>query len=183
MKISKEIGILTEDSHFKNWWKSSEIEIPFFNNKKLAITFMDYEPELDLEFIGEADESFVNFLKLNEEYRNSISGLVYENCMDFLDNIGSDELDQPLRDIQNQNEIWNFVRPTEIFIERRPCNDKDIYLIISCKCDWEQEHGLQLVFRHGKQITRVSSHDGFITESDATNSDDSEDLLLSQFTQ
>lgn len=32
--------------------------------------------------------------------------------------------------------------------------------MISCECEWENEHGLQLIFKDGKSLTRVSSVDG-----------------------
>jgi hypothetical protein len=73
------------------------------------------------------------------------------------------------------------VHPSEIYVTRRPKNDQDIYIQIACECDWEEEHGLQLVFRQGKKLTRVSSQDGHITEADAYGRPDEEDELLSQF--
>nr|WP_206680680.1 hypothetical protein [Hymenobacter polaris] len=73
------------------------------------------------------------------------------------------EEDQPLRDIKDENEIWKFVWPTDIYVSRRPYNEPDIYVQVTCECDWEQEHGLQLVFKQGKKITRVSEQDGHLT--------------------
>jgi hypothetical protein len=40
---------------------------------------------------------------------------------------------------------------------------------------------LQLVFRQGRQLTRVSGQDGHLTHADAYNVPDSEDALLSSF--
>lgn len=178
---SKSIGYLFQNAQFEDWWESELIEIPFFNNKKMKITFMDFIPESDTEFIKEADEALQLFLQKNESDRLLISNLVHKNCMDFLNAVEFDEADQPLWDIQNENEIWNYVQPNEIFIARRPYNDEDIYVDINCECNWEQEHGLQLVFRKGKKITRVSQIDGHLTDADSYDKPDSEDKLLSQF--
>ena len=101
--------------------------------------------------------------------------------MDFLNAVGYDEYDKVLWEIKDKNDIWNHVQPYEIYVERRPYEDKDIYINIICDCDWELEHGLQLVFRQGKQITRVSMIDGHLTEADAYDKPDSEDELLSLF--
>jgi len=185
-KMSKEIhsniiGQLKQDNNFAKWWKSKEIEVPFFNNEKLIINFIGFAPEKDKTFIEEADQTLTNFLKLQTEDRNAISELAYKNCMDFLEMVEFDEDDEPLRQIKNKKEIWNFIRPTEIYVKRRPYNDRDIYLMLSCECDWEQEHGLQLVFRQGKKLTRISSQDGHLTEADAYNKPDETDELLSQF--
>ncbi|MFC4478363.1 DUF6985 domain-containing protein [Flavobacterium chungangensis] len=178
---SKTIGKLNQNSDFSDWWESTEIKIPFLDNRKLKITFMDFEPEYDKKFIEEADQALTNFLKMNIEDRNLISELAYQNCMDFLDLIEYDEADDSLREIQNTDEIWEFIYPEKIYISRRYKNDKDVYISIACNCDWEQEHGLQLVFRQGKKLTRISSQDGHLTEADAYAKPDSQDKLLSEF--
>ena len=77
--ISKTIGPLIQDNNFPNWWKSTAIEIPFFDNEKLPITFTEFEPENDKTFLEEADQALANFLQLNIEDRNSISDLAYQN--------------------------------------------------------------------------------------------------------
>lgn len=176
---SRIIGQLKQDKNYPDWWKSSEIEIPFFDNENLTITFMDFEPEHDKTFVEEADKALTNFLKLTSADRNSISDLAHKNCMDFLDAVGFDEADESLRQINNLDEIWEFIHPTEIYVKRRDGRDNDVYVQIACECDWEQEHGLQLVFRQGKQLTRISDQDGHLTEADAYDKPDEEDELLS----
>lgn len=179
--VSKIIGDLKQEDRFLDWWISEDITIPFFDDKKFAITFTDFDPELDKTFIEEADHALINFLKLNKEDRILISELAYKNCMDFLDMVEYDEADEPLRQIKNKNEIWHFIHPTEIYVSRRPYKDQDIYIQIACDCDWEQEHGLQLVFKKGKKLTRISDQDGHLTEADAFDKPDEEDELLSSF--
>ncbi len=176
--ISSIIGQLNQDKNFPDWWISKEIEIPFFDNEKLIITFMDFDPSQDETFIEEADQALTNYFKLNIEDRKSISTLVQKNCNDFLDAIEFDEDDDHLRQLNDKNEIWKFVYPTEIFVTRRNRRDKDIYVSIDCDCEWEQEHGLQLVFRQGKKLTRISTRDGHLTEADAYDKPDELDELL-----
>ena len=178
---SKIIGQLKQEDAFPDWWKSDAVEIPFFDGEKLTITFMDCEPEHDKTFIEEADQALINFLKLTTNDRNSISELAYKNCMDFLDAVDFDEIDEPFRQIKDRSEIWKYIHPAEIYVTRRPYKDHDIYVMIACECDWEQEHGLQLVFRQGRQLTRISNQDGHLTEADAYNKPDEEDELLSDY--
>ncbi|MFM9950047.1 MAG: DUF6985 domain-containing protein [Saprospiraceae bacterium] len=179
--ISSVIGQLKQDKNLPEWWVSDEIEIPFFDNEKLTITFMDFEPAEDKTFIDEADQALTNFLKLNINDRNSISDLVHKNCIDFLDAIEFDEDNDQLKQLNNKHEIWNFVYPTALFVTRRNRRDHDIYVSIDCDCEWEQEHGLQLVFRQGKKLTRVSAIDGHLTEADAYDKPDEQDELLFKF--
>jgi hypothetical protein len=77
---SKIIGRLRQEDSFPDWWKSEEIVIPFFDNNKLTITFMDFESEHDKTFIDEADQALTNFLKLNINDRNLISELECSRC-------------------------------------------------------------------------------------------------------
>ena len=178
---SKVIGKLIQHEEFDDWWKSDVIQNPILENKELRIIFMGFFPEEDDEFILEADNALKNFLSKKQEERFELSGLVHKNCMEFLNAIGYDEMDKLLWEIKNKDEIWKYVYPQEIHITRRHRRDEDIYLNITCECEWEQEHGLQLVFRRGKQLTRISDQDGHITEADAYDKPDEEDELLSRF--
>lgn len=178
---SKIIGQLTQDKLFPDWWRSELIAISFFDDMKLPVIFMDFEPEHDLKFLDEADTALNEFLSLDSVKRFELSSLVFKNCTDFLDNVETLESDEQFRNLSSDKEIWKFVHPQEIYVTRRPFNDCDIYVQIACECDWEQEHGLQLIFRKGRKLTRVSEQDGHLTEADAYDIPDSEDKLLSQF--
>ncbi len=183
---SLEIGDLIQDERFNNWWESSPISIPFFDNKKIKITFIDFTPEKDKKFIDEADSALRNFLKKDKEDRLELSKIVYKNCMDYVNKIGEDVFNtdifnEPFWEMKEEYEIWKYVYPQNIYLTRRDRRDKDIYLTLSSECIWEPEHGLQLVFRRGIQLTRISTQDGHITEADAYDKLDSEDELLSKF--
>ena len=178
---SQVLGELTQDENFSNWWKSKAIKFPFFDSMRLPVIYMDFDPDHDPDFLQEADNALTNFLTLNPADRNSISELAYKNCIDFLDAIGFDESYESLRNLVEQNEIWKLIHPSEIYVTRRPYKEQDMYVQIACACDWEQEHGLQLVFRQGKKLTRISDQDGHLTEADAYGKADEEDELLSKF--
>ena len=178
---SQVLGQLTQVNNFSNWWKSKAFKIPFFDNTKMNIIFMDFEPDHDTTFLEEADQALTNFFKLNSADKISISDLAYKNCMDFLDEVGFAEVDEALKEIKDKNEIWKFIHPSEIYVIRRLYKEHDMYVQVACECDWEQEHGLQLVFRQGKKLTRISDQDGHLTEADASDKPDEEDELLSKF--
>ncbi len=175
---SKIIGTLKPYEYDDDSWESKPVKIPFFENQEFKIIYSDFVPEEDLE---EADLAIEAFLKNEKPEREAISHLVYKNCMDFLSMVEYDDADKELWDIKDKNEIWKFVDPTQILVTRRPYKDQDMYVQITCNCEWEEEHGLQIVLRQGKQVTRVSGIDGHLTEADAYNKPDSEDQLLSQF--
>ena len=177
---SNTIGELEQSKEFEDWWESKPVAIPFLNGKKLKITFTGLDPEDDPDFIREADQALSAFLAKTAGDRLAVSDLAYQHCMDFLQAVGYDEADQPLWEIKEKSEIWNFIYPQDIYLSRRHRRDKDVYLNLTCECEWEQEHGLQFVFRQGSVLTRVSDQDGHLTEADAYGNPDAEDELRNQ---
>lgn len=64
--------------------------------------------------------------------------------------------------------IWEHVGlGSEPHISRRSHGDKAVYVSLECNCDWEEEHGLQLVFREGRALVKVGPYDGHLTNADA----------------
>ncbi len=67
------------------------------------------------------------------------------------------------------SDVWSHVSIGEkLRVKRRNAGDAEDgwYLSIECNCDWEVEHGLQLVFRDGIALSKVSMYDGRLTNSD-----------------
>lgn len=143
---SKIVGKLISDGNIAESWESEPFPIPFFDNKKIKVSYNDDSPE----FIKEADETLVKFLKLDKDYRNSVSAMVYN----YYENVCNWSKGGPEIDIED---IWEHVNPQIIF----PSEDENNkYVVVECSCTWEEEHGLQLVFKEGKALTRASMFDG-----------------------
>ncbi|TCO31034.1 hypothetical protein EV200_101480 [Pedobacter psychrotolerans] len=155
------IGML-KNADFDDWWVSEPHKIGFLNDVEMNFTITDYNPNEDENFMEEADEAIRNFMSKTLKDREATTAHVYQNCMDFLDAIGYDEADQHLWDIKDHEEIWNYVTPREIYVTREPYEDKGVYLRLTFSCEWEQEHGLQLVFNKSGKLVRVSDDDGHI---------------------
>ncbi len=173
------IGTLVQNEQFENWWTSAPKAVNLID-EELTVTFMDFNPELDSDFIKDADTALANFMSLDSMYKLKTAQNVFENFVEFVSYIDESAIPPKMKGAQPLS-IWNFVYPTALFVNRRASNDKDIYIVLACECEWEKEHGLQLVFRQGKKLTRVSDQDGHLTESDAYDFPDSEDKLLSAF--
>jgi len=172
------IGSLQPDPEAPDEWLISKpISVSFFNGKELKFILDGASSDNMEDFLTEANSAISNFLEKEGSDRIAISHLVFKNYADFVDAVG--EEDMPT--IENEEDVWAFVYPQEIYVSRRPYHDQDIYLKIACECEWEVEHGLQLVFRQGKKITRVSDQDGHLTEADAYDKPDEDDELLSKF--
>ena len=151
---SKIVGQLKPNEHDLDYFESEPFEIPYFDNKKIKVGFVEagHQPYLE-----GADKVLQNFLGLNSTHRIQNSEIV-SNCYAEMLKHG---YTRPL-DVVANRDIWNFVTPTEILI---PWDENgDFYLCVSCECEWEEEHGLQLVFKNGETLTRASGHDGHFTD-------------------
>lgn len=147
---SKIVGQLQPLEYDEDFFESEPYTIPYFNNKKLKIGFVEAKHE---PYLSEADKVLENFLNLTVEERIKDSQLVFKYYDETVNFGYKEDLD-----IKAVDEIWNFVYPNEIIINWD--ENGDFYLCVSCGCEWEEEHGLQLVFKDGSALSRVSGHDG-----------------------
>lgn len=151
---SKIVGQLKPLEYDLDFYESEPFPILYFNNQKLKIGFVEAKHQL---YLFEADKVLENFLKLDSRDKIENSQLVF-NYYDETLKWGYTKL----LDIKTVDEVWNFVYPSEIIID---WDEKgDFYLCVCCECEWEQEHGLQLVFKDGITLTRASGNDGYYTD-------------------
>jgi hypothetical protein len=147
---SKITGELNPCDYDEELFESEPISIPYFDNKKLKISFIDakYEP-----YLIESDKVLERFLTKDCKNRMNDSEIVYEYYSQILKLGYCADLK-----LSSITDIWEFVNPNEIIIDWE--DECKYYLCVSCGCSWEEEHGLQLVFINGESLTRASGHDG-----------------------
>jgi hypothetical protein len=169
MPTLPELGELVRDADVPDWWVSQPVPVPFFSGRPLrfVIESDDDSGTIEPDFVA----AVAAFRALGDAQRVAISGAVHSNYREMLDAVEDLE---PL-DIASAADIWRFVVPTEVRVSRRDRRDRDVYVSVDCECDWEEEHGLQLVFRRGNQLVRVSEQDGHLTHADAFDLPDEED--------
>jgi hypothetical protein len=94
---------------------------------------------------------------------------VVQYCMDALAQYDDD--DRPALVLEKPGDVWSHVQfGDEFIVRRRTAGEAEhgVYLSLTCKCDWEPEHGLQLVLRDGRAITKIGEYDGHLTNADAS---------------
>jgi hypothetical protein len=152
------IGQLTRDPDIEEWLRSDEITTGYFTGTKVRFVLEDIESD-------PAPEDFAaavgNFLALGKADRDAAAPYVYANYREFVDAIDEDEWGF------TKMEIWSHVKPSFIHVIRNAQGDGKVYVVITAECDWEIEHGLQLVYREAKRLNRVSAQDGGLTDSDS----------------
>ena len=171
----KNLGEMIGDEKNPDLWLSKPVGVNLFDGLELVFCFLNRTGKSDENKEGFEIAAY-NFLSLDSSVKDSVSKLVYENYKKMLDN--SDIV--PL-DIVKEADAWKYVHPRNVIVSRRNNNDKDVYVQVICFCDWETEHDLQLVFREGRKLTRVSAADGHLTDADAYGIPDEQDKLLSSY--
>lgn len=63
----------------------------------------------------------------------------------------------PVR-LGKRNDVWKHVRLTQVFIPQHGTS-ADRYVFVSGDCDWEVEHGLELLFKN-ERLFKVCEQDG-----------------------
>jgi hypothetical protein len=151
---SRIVGQINSVDYDPDFFESEPHTIPYFDNKKLKVGFVEAKHQ---PYLIEADNTLENFLSLAKQDRIEDSQLVFDYYSETLKH----GYTRPLN-IKDLADIWNFVYPNEIIIHWD--EKEDFYLCVSCGCEWEEKHGLQLVFKDGKKLTRASGHDGGFTD-------------------
>ena len=155
----KSIGKLKPHPEIPDEWLISEsVPVKFFDEKKLKF-ILNVDLENDKRFLSDGDQSIKNFLEKESNEKSRISNRIYKYYREIQDYWDSQSFGPSPLKLNDEEEIWNYVYPYEIHVCRNTDEDKNMYLLIHCGCEWEEEHGLQLVFRNGLELTKVSGID------------------------
>jgi hypothetical protein len=161
---------LRQNSHIPAWLTSNPTAVPYFEGQMLTFT---------LKSLGESDQNDAQcavaaFLSLERKDRLAAGPYVFANYRRMAGLIGEEDLSCK---IDSQDQVWVHVHPSEIFVSRRRRRDRVIYVEIMAECDWEREHGLQIIYRRGCELSRVSDQDGHLTHADAYNLPEDQDKI------
>ena len=164
------IGPLEQHPAIPEWKSSDPVPVPLLNGEALVFTFTSLTEEDESEIRYAIDA----FLDLGLDARTEAGRYIFANYKQMADMVSEDDLGCQISD---EGKVWNHVHPTEIYVSRRHRRDQSIYISISAECDWEIEHGLQIVFRRGEKLSRVSDQDGHLTHADAYDTPENEDKI------
>jgi len=164
------LGQLKPDKDIPEWLVSPPVAVPYFDGHELTFT-LDTLSDDDSEAIEDAIRSF---LSLGTEDRLAAGLHVFRNYQHMLEAVGSEDLTCSITAV---DEVWSHVHPTEVFVSKRGRRDDAIYIQITAECDWEIEHGLQIIYRGGSTLSRVSDQDGHLTYTDAYDLPEEQDKI------
>ncbi len=161
--LSRRLGRV-EPGRFDVTWTADAIEVPLFDGQMIPVELSSpgLTDAITPDDADAIDAALDAFLMLGPADRAAAGVPVLASCKDILEAIGADWPEAlVMAAIVDPAAIWRhvFVREIEIKKDTRH-GEPPFYILVYCACDWEEEHGLQLVYRGGNVLTRVGQQDG-----------------------
>ncbi len=158
------------------WLFSAPTPVPMFGGKLCRIGLEGYE---DDERPAEFHVAIANFLAGGPNVLRQAETDLFRYYKDFEDLWVEEEGFAP---IETADALWRHVRTgDEPMISRRPYGDRGLYVSIECECDWEPEHGLQIVLKNGLKVSKLGPYNGHLTNTDAYGDSRLEDVIFVSF--
>jgi hypothetical protein len=159
------LGQLTRDARF-GWLESEPKPIPLFGGQDCRFILEDYDS--DDENRKEMRRGVQNLLEAGPDVLAAAQPYVVQYCEEMLARYPDGS--RPSVHLQGPGDVWSYVQfGGELHVSRRSDGDSEdgVYVSIECHCEWEVEHGMQLVLRDGSAVTKVGPYDGHLTNADA----------------
>jgi hypothetical protein len=147
------LGELHRNDQYPSELYSDDLFIPLLGG---VLRFSTYLGE---ECGSAADRAVTAFLELGEADRENVTPHLYGDYLKMEALVFPSEGGLP--EISSESEIWSHVRFTSLSIDEE---EGLIYISVLGECDWDREHGIQIVFRNGNELVRVSGQDGHLTD-------------------
>ena len=166
------LGVVEKGNRF-DWYRSKPIHVPVLGNKRCRILVEGYDEDPKKQ---EFHTAFANFLSIPPSVLDDAAPYVFQYYEACKAKWAPD--DKQFVKIKSAASVFRHVRlGREPMVTRRAYGDKGIYVSLECGCDWEEEHGLQIVFKNGLRVNKVGPYDGHLTNSDAYDSKKLEDVI------
>jgi hypothetical protein len=160
--VSRFLGQITPEGLYTEW-NASPIAVPYFDNRLIPVSLgaTGLPAAIVPNDAAEIDNMLEAFLSMGPSERERAGKHVLALCHDFLQAVGADTDDaRAMLAITDPADIWAHVSGETIHIYKETrYGDAPLYIMLLCGCDWEEEHGLQLVYRNGNELVRVSEQD------------------------
>lgn len=165
------LGKVTKDDRF-GVHCSNPISVAMLGGKACRFVVEGYDED---PAKGDFHIAIANFLSASPAVLKEAEPHIFSYYQDCRVHSPPDDAQPP---IKLACDVWVHVRlGGKPIITRRTYGDRGIYVSLECGCDWEKEHGLQIVFKNGQKVTKIGQYDGHLTNSDAFADDSLEDVI------
>lgn len=147
------------------WYVSSPLAVKVLGGALCRIVVDGYDDDHRQE---DFHETIRTFLALDPSVLAAASPAIFAYYRDVVDSLAASG-DQSMHvEIEGPHDVLNHVQfGDEPTLSRDADDDQHVYVSLECECDWEPEHGLQIVFRDGRTVTKVGPYDGQLTNATA----------------
>ncbi len=165
------LGAVILDDQF-GWYCSEPMPIHALGGRICRIVVAGYDEDPNQEDFHAA---ITNFLSAERDLLSEAEPYVYQYYEDMNSHWSPGDDEYVAID---RADLWKHVRLNdEPIVSRRVYRDKGVYISLECNCDWEPEHGLQIVFKEGRTVNKVGPYDGHLSHSDAFGDDRLENVV------
>ncbi|TDC74028.1 hypothetical protein [Actinomadura sp. 7K507] len=155
------LGLLVEDAEL-GWYQSEPVPVPVLGGEPRRFYVDGYVDDPAPEDFHAAIRTF---LSLDRSALTAAAPSIFAYYRDITDDILAAGDDDWYVEIKGPDDVLDHIRlGDEPMVARDSPGDGHVYVSLECECDWEPEHGLQLVFRDGRTVTKVGPYDGHLTD-------------------
>ena len=148
-----------------DWYSSEPVPVAVLGGGEVRFLAPGYE---DDEHPADFFRAVATFLALAERALHAATDAVFTYYTDVAEMCAAGGY--PCVAIDRPGDVWRHVRPgPEPTVERYGGR---VYVSVEAECDWEPEHGLQIVFSDGAAVTKVGPYDSHLTNEAAFGRDD-----------
>lgn len=142
-------------------WVSEPISVRLFRGAEVRIQIFPERDDDEGFLLADQLEAFQRFLALPESRSAEIIPHLWRYYRDVRASVAPPDVPE----ISDPSAVWRHVTPRFA----SPCRDESgvVYVSVEAECDWEIEHGLQLVLQNGERWVRVSDYSGHLTDGRA----------------
>ncbi len=147
-------------------WATEPIKIKFLDNLKCRFVFDD--AYITASNKDDYHSAISNFYHLNSSVLLAVGKSAFQYYQDITSQLDPDSTwyDDYYVDIATEKDVWGHIQFCDVLRISRNEEDDTVYICLGGDCDWEPEHGVQLVFKEGRFVNRLSQIDFILTNSD-----------------
>ena len=157
-----ELGELNQYENFADWLITEPFVVAALGGVECRFIFDSYESDAAPQ---EMLDAVAEFRSIDDSALRASAPWIYMYYRDVVAALPEEDLPPP---IDGPEGVWDHVTIGRVvLVQRDTPGDGRIYLSVECECDWEAEHGLNVVFRGGHTVTMVGEVDGHVTNAHA----------------
>ncbi|MER6605328.1 hypothetical protein ABT282_05325 [Streptomyces sp. NPDC000927] len=165
------LGIVEDDD---DSYVSDPVTVPVLGDAECQFIVVGYDDDDAQEDFHTAIDAF---LALDASTLRAAAPSVFAYYQDVRSRLAGVGIDRVVA-IDGPDDVWDHVEfGWEVTIERDWSGDRQVCLSIGSSCAWEPEHGLQIVFRGGRTVTKVGPFDGHLSNASAYGRDELADVV------